>query len=39
MQTLSYKKLAPYQTPQTESKLTNEQRFWKKYQNSIFFQS
>jgi hypothetical protein len=39
MQTLSYKKLAQYQTPNTESKLTNEQRFWKKYTNNLFHQS
>lgn len=39
MQTLSYKKLTAFQTPQTEGKLTNEQRFWKKYQNSLFHQS
>jgi hypothetical protein len=36
MQTLSYKKLTQFQTPHTESKLTNEQRFWKKYQNNLF---
>lgn len=39
MQTLSYKKFTSFQTPQTEGKLTNEQRFWKKYQNNLFFQS
>jgi hypothetical protein len=36
MEKLSYKKLSHFQTPQSNSKLTNEQRFWKKYETSLF---
>ena len=32
MQKLTYHKLEPFKSAQTKDKLTNEQRFWKKYE-------
>lgn len=31
MQKLGYNKLEPFKSSHTKDKLTNEQRFWKKY--------
>lgn len=35
MNKLSYVKLQPFKSYTTKDKLTNQQRFWKKYQNNI----
>lgn len=34
MQKLSYLRLEPFKSAQTRDKLTNEQRFWKRYENT-----